>query len=54
MPKQYEKIRDKTAKGAKSGSRNYDEAQSSAAAIYVSKGKTKKARSQRAKKLRGD
>lgn len=51
MPKQYESIRDKAAKGAKKDSPAYDEAQSKAAAIYVSQGKTAKARSQRAKSL---
>jgi hypothetical protein len=51
MPKQYEAIRDKMAKGAKKGSPAYDEAQSRAAAIYVGAGKSKKARSQRAKTL---
>lgn len=51
MPKQYEAIRDSFAKGAKKGSPAYDEAQSRAAAIYVGQGKSKKARSQRAKTL---
>lgn len=51
MPKQYEAIRDKFAKGAKKDSPSYDAAQSKAAAIYVSQGKTKKERSQRAKTL---
>lgn len=48
MPKQYKAIRDKMAKKDKP---LYDEAQSRAAAIYVGQGKTKKARSQRAKAL---
>lgn len=52
MPKQYEAIRDKVAKGAKKDSPAYDKAQSRAAAIYVGEGKTKKERSQRAKSLR--
>jgi hypothetical protein len=54
MPKQYEAIRDKFAKGAKKGSPAYDEAQSKAAAIFVGKGKTKKERSKLAKELRSD
>jgi hypothetical protein len=37
MPKQYEAIRNKLAKGAKPGSPAYDRAQSSAAAIYNSR-----------------
>jgi len=54
MPKQYEAVRDKMAKGAKKGSPAYDKAQSQAAAIFVGQGKTKKARSQRAKSLKKD
>lgn len=54
MPKQYEAIRDKFAKGAKKGSPAYDEAQSKAAAIFVSKGKTKAERSKLAKELHSD
>jgi len=54
MPKQYEKVRDKIAKGAGKGTLAYDKAQSQAAAIFVGEGKTKKARSQRAKALRKD
>ena len=51
MPKQYEVIRDKLAKGAKKDSPKYNEAQSRAAAIFVGQGKTKEERSQRAKTL---
>ena len=51
MPKQYEAIRDKFAKGAKKDSPKYDATQSRAAAIYVGQGKTKEERSQRAKTL---
>jgi hypothetical protein len=54
MPKQYEAMRDKMAKGARRGTLAYDEAQSKAAAIFVGKGKTKKARSKRAKALKKD
>jgi hypothetical protein len=52
MPKQYEKVRDSIAKGAKKDSPAYDKAQSQAAAIFVGQGKTKQARSQRAKSLK--
>lgn len=51
MPKQYEAIRDKIAKGSKKGTLAYDKAQSKAAAIFVGEGKTKKERSKRAKEL---
>jgi hypothetical protein len=51
MPKQYESIRDKLAKGAKVNSPAYDKAQSRAAAIYVGGGKTKEERIKRAKDL---
>jgi hypothetical protein len=54
MPKQYEKVRDKITKGAKTDSPTYDKAQSQAAAIFVGQGKTKKDRSQRAKSLKKD
>lgn len=54
MPKQYEEVRDKIAKGAKKDSIVYDKAQSRAAAIFVGQGKTKKARSLRAKALHKD
>ena len=54
MPKQYEAVRDKMAKGAKKGSPAYDKAQSQAAAIFVGQGKTKKDRSHRAKSLKKD
>jgi hypothetical protein len=53
MPKQYESIRDKLAQGAKKDSPQYNRAQSKAAAIFVSKGKSPQARSQRAKALKG-
>ena len=54
MPKEYEQIRDKLAKGAKKNSPVYNKAQSEAAAIYVGQGKTKEERSSRAKNLTGD
>jgi len=53
MPKQYEAIRDSLAKGAKKDSPKYNQSQSRAAAIYVGKGQSAKARSQRAKGLKG-
>ena len=52
MPKMYESLRDQFAKGAKKDSPKYNQSQSRAAAIYVSKGATPKARSQRAKSLK--
>ena len=52
MPKQYVKIRDSLAQGAKKDSPKYNQSQSRAAAIYVAQGQTKKARSQRAKALK--
>lgn len=52
MPKVYEKIRDSLAQGAQKDSPAYNQAQSRAVALYVSKGKSAKARSQRAKALK--
>jgi hypothetical protein len=52
MPAKYESIRNSLAKDAKVDSPKYNQSQSRAAAIFIGQGKTKKARSQRAKSLK--